>query len=405
MSGMLRHPASLTLPPLFTRAFILAALANALLNFAAFLFVHLPGFLQQLGAGEAQIGRIMAAQAVGAIAIAPFAGRAMDSRGRRVVFLAGVGLFVAAVAMYLTIRSLSPLAYVVRVLDGAATTMWYTALFTYAADLIPVERRTEGLAIFGISGLVAIGLGAQMGEVILAYTTYRGLFLCALVLAVLGLMLCIPLRDTPPIDSEPRERARHVLVTTAQRNLLPVWLAALAFFVAVVALFTFMKTFVTATGAGSVGAFFGAYAAVAVALRAFAGRLPERLGTRRTLGIAMSSYAAGLGMLSFADTPGRIITAGLLCGAGHGYTFPVLLSLVVARARSAERGAATAFFTALDWLGLLIAGPVVGFAIERMGYRTAFIGLALLLVVGMGSFYGLDRFTTPAESGRTVGTL
>jgi len=164
------------------------------------------------------------------------------------------------VAMYLTIRSLSLFAYAVRVLDGAATTMWYTALFTYAADLVPVERRTEGLAIFGISGLVAIGLGAQVGEVILAYTTYRGLFFCAMVLAALGLTLCIPLRDIPPTDSEPRGRARHVLATTVQRDLLPVWCAVLAFFVAVVALFTFMKTFVTATGAGSVGAFFGVYA-------------------------------------------------------------------------------------------------------------------------------------------------
>ena len=406
MSGMSRRSDSLILPPLFTRAFILAALANALLNFAAFLFVHLPGFLQQLGAGEAHIGRIMAAQAVGAIAVAPFAGRAMDTRGRRVVMLAGVTLFVTVVAMYLTIRSLGAFTYAVRVLDGAATTMWYTALFTYAADLIPVERRTEGLAIFGISGLVAIGLGAQMGEVILAYTTYRGLFLFALVLAALGLAFCIPLRDVPPADSEQRELARHVLATTVQRDLLPVWLAALAFFVAVVALFTFMKTFVTTTGAGSVGSFFGVYAIVAVALRAFAGRLPERLGARRTLGVAMSCYAAGLGVLSLAETPGHVMAAGLLCGAGHGYTFPVLLSLVVGRARSAERGAATAFFTALDWLGLLIAGPMVGFAIERMGYRTAFMGLALLLVIGMSFFYALDRdFTTREESGRTVGTL
>ena len=403
---MSRRPDSLTLPRLFTRAFILAALANSLLNFAAFLFVHLPGFLQQLGAGEAQIGRVMAAQAVGAIAVAPFAGRAMDTRGRRVVILAGVALFVTVVAMYLTIRSLSPFAYAVRVLDGAATTMWYTALFTYAADLVPIERRTEGLAIFGISGLVAIGLGAQVGEVILAYTTYRGLFLCAMVLAAVGLMLCIPLRDIPSSDNEPRGRARHVLATTVQRDLLPVWCAALSFFVAVVALFTFMKTFVTTTGTGSVGAFFGVYAIVAVALRALAGRLPERLGTRRTLGIAMSCYAAGLGVLSLADTPGHVITAGLLCGAGHGYTFPVLLSLVVTRARSAERGAATAFFAALDWLGLLMAGPVVGFAIERMGYRTAFGGLALLLAIGMGFFYALDRdFTTRRESGRTVETL
>jgi MFS family permease len=400
---MSRGPDSV--PTLFTGAFILAALANSLLNFAAFLFVHLPGFLQQLGAGEAHIGRIMAAQAVGAIAVAPFAGRAMDTRGRRVVILAGVALFVTAVAMYLTIRSLSPFAYVVRVLDGAATTMWYTALFTYAADLVPVERRTEGLAIFGISGLVAIGLGAQAGEVILAYTTYRGLFVCALVLAAVGLVLCLPLRDVSTNHSEQREVARHVLATAMQRNLLPVWLAALAFFVAVVALFAFMKTFVITTGIGSVGAFFGAYAIVAVALRTFAGRLPERLGTRRTLGVAMSCYAAGLGVLSIANTPGQVLAAGLLCGAGHGYTFPVLLSLVVTRARSAERGAATAFFATVDWLALLIAGPVVGFAIERRGYRSAFVGLALLLVAGMGFFYALDSdFTTREESGRTVET-
>jgi hypothetical protein len=163
-------------PALFTHGFILAALANSLLNFAAFLFVHFPGFLQQLGAGEAQIGRIMAAQ------------------------------------------------------------------------------------------------------------------------------------------------------------------AALAFFVAVVALFAFMKTFVITTGTSSVGAFFGAYAIVAVALRTVAGRVPERLGT-------------------------------------------------------------------VDWLALLMAGPVVGLAIERMGYRAAFVGLALLLVIGMICFYGLDRdFTTGEESGRTVET-
>jgi predicted MFS family arabinose efflux permease len=82
------------------------------------------------------------------------------------------------------------------------------------------------------------------------------------------------------------------------------------------------------------------------------------------------------------------------------------LSLVVARARSAERGAATAFFTALNWLALLAAGPIVGLAIERMGYSTAFVSLALLLVIGMGFFYALDRdFTTREESGRTVGTL
>jgi MFS family permease len=139
-------------PPLFTRPFVLAALANAMLNLAAFLFVHLPGFLQQLGAGEAQIGRIMAGQALGAIIAWPLVGRAMDVRGRRVVILAGVALSVAVVGLYLSIHMLGPYVYAVRLLDGVAVIMWYTALFTYAADLVPAQRRTECLAILASRG-------------------------------------------------------------------------------------------------------------------------------------------------------------------------------------------------------------------------------------------------------------
>lgn len=378
-------------PPLVTRAFVLAALANTMVSLAGSLFVHLPGFLQQLGAGEAHIGRIMAAQALGAILAWPLVGRAMDAHGRRVVILAGVALFVGVVGLYLSIHALGPGVYAVRLLDGIAAMMWYTALFTYAADLVPAQRRTEGLALFGVSGLIPVGLGAQFGDVILAYATYRELFLAALGFAVLGLIVCLPMRNVRAVHSGQRVPPRGVVATALQRNLLPVWLAALTFFIAVLALFTFMKTFVTTTGTGSVGSFFSGYAAMAVALRIFLGWLPDRLGARRMLGVAMSCYAFGFVALSMAHTPGHVLAAGLLCGAGHGYTFPVLLSLVVARARPQERGVATAFFTALDWLGLLVAGPTVGYFIERTGYGVAFMGLALLLAAGIGGFYLLDR--------------
>jgi MFS family permease len=378
-------------PPLLTGSFVLAALANLMLSLAGFLFVHLPGFLQQLGAAEAKIGRIMAAQALGATLAWPIVGRVMDARGRRVVILTGVALFVAVVGLYLSIRTLGPLVYGVRLLDGVATMMWYTALFTYAADLVPPQRRTEGLAIFGVSGLIPIGLGAEAGDIILAYATYRELFLGALAFAVLGSICCLPLRDVQPTGINHGAPARSILATAADRNLLPVWLAAFAFFMAVLALFSFLKTFVIGTGIGSVGGFFGGYAAMAVSLRIFLGWLPDRLGPRRMLGIAMPCYAGGLVVLALANSPLQILMAGLLCGAGHGYTFPVLFSLVVARAHSRERGAATAFFTALDWLGLMLAGPVVGYFIERTGYAESFMGLALLLVAGVLGFYGFDR--------------
>jgi MFS family permease len=314
----------------------------------------------------------------------------MDARGRRGVVLAGVALQVSAVGLYLTIDALGLLVYGIRLLDGMAMAMWYTALFTYAADLVPAARRTEGLAIFGISGLIPIGLAAVAGDVILAYSAYRALFAGALVFAFLGAIVCLPLRDVHAPHREQHMPARGVLATAAERDLLPIWPAALAFFVPLFALFSFIKTFVIATGIGSVGGFFGAYASVAVALRVFLGWLPDRLGPRHMLGAAMGSFAGGLVVLSMADTTAHVVAAGLLCGAGHGYAFPILFGLVVGRARPQERGAAAAFFTTLDWVGLLIAGPAVGVLIERVGYSGSFIGLALLLGLGYGLFYGLD---------------
>ena len=169
------------------------------------------------------------------------------------------------------------------------------------------------------------------------------------------------------------------------------WLAAFTFFVGVVVVFTFVKTFTVTTGLGSMGGFFGAYATTAVLLRIFLGWLPDRVGARYMVGASMSCYACGFVMLSLADTSVHVLAAGLLFGAGHGYTFPVLLSLVVTRSPARERGAATAFFMALDWLGLLLAGPVVGYVIERTGYGRSFMAVGLTVAVGTGVFYVLDR--------------
>ena len=62
-----------------------------------------------------------------------------------------------------------------------------------------------------------------------------------------------------------------------------------------------------------------------------------------------------------------------------------------------ERGAAAAFFTMLDWLALLVAGPVVGYLIERTGYGATFMSLALVIAMGIAVFYSLDRRGRSAE--------
>ena len=160
---------------------------------------------------------------------------------------------------------------------------------------------------------------------------------------------------------------------------------------ALAAVFTFTKTFVMETGLGSVGAFFSAYAGAAIAMRVLLGWVPDRVGPKRALFPSLASLATGLTLLALAETSGQVAMAGVLCGFGHGFAFPILFGLVVSRARETERGSAMAIYTALFDGGVLIGGPSFGAVIAIAGYPAMFATAALAVVAGALLFAVWDR--------------
>ncbi len=267
--------------------------------------------------------------------------------------------------------------------------MLFASLFAFAADLVPASRRIEGIALFGVSGMLPISLGGLLGDAILARAGYHELFIAAAVLGAIAVALSLPLRDVPRLEHE--SPARGILAAAFQRDLLPIWFMGGVFATALASYFTFLKTFVLHAGFGSIGVFFTLYSVSAVLLRVFFGSLPDRVGPKRMLLPALASLVAGLLVLACATSSTEVALAGVLCGLGHGYTFPILLGLVVGRARSSERGAALALFTALFDGGTLVGGPLFGVLIQTLSYRPMFATAAGFVVVAAGIFSVWDR--------------
>lgn len=377
----------MTREPLLTRTFALAFAAQALYSLSYNLYLHLPGFLKELGAGELEIGVLFGVTAGTAILARPAIGRIMDRRGRRPIILAGGLLAAISCALYLTVVDLGPWVYLVRVLQGLAEAMLFASMFAFAADILPASRRIEGIGLFGIAGMVPIAVGGLLGDAILAGGDFRALFVVSALLAAAGIVASLPLAEPSAGSSDP---PRGFGAALGQRDLLPLWFIGLVFALAIAAPFAFLKTFVLATGEGSVGAFFSLYAGAAVSVRLAFGRLPERVGPKRVLFPAFGLLAAGLALLAAGGTA-PVLAAGVLCGVGHGYGFPILLGLVVARARGSERGAALSIFTALFDGGLLIGGPLLGALIRSSGYRAMFGAAAAIAAGGAAAFALWDR--------------
>ena len=345
-------------------------------------FLHLPGFIKELGADELEIGIAVAAMNLTAILARPAVGKLMDSRGRRRVAIAGAAITLGACLLYLTVGSYGPWLFAVRIVHGLAGAAMFSVLFTIAADLVPKERMAEGIALFGVSGMLPLSLGGLLGDFVLARGTYQDLFVVTASLAACAFLAVLPLRESRPTRAEGDEPARSFLAAAAQPNLRAVWVVGFGFAFAVASYFTFLKTFVLDTGIGTVGLFFTAYSIAAIALRVLFGWVPDRFGHLRTLYPSLLCAAAGAVVLSQATSSPHVAIAGVLCGIGHGYAFPIINAIVVGRARPSERGAAVSTFTALFDLGLFVGSPALGAILRVSSYETMFLCAAGVTVAG-----------------------
>ena len=382
---------------ILSRTFNTVFVAHIFLSLSFFMFVHLPRFLAGIGADEAEIGLLIGVGAVATVAVRMASGRFMDIYGRRPVLLIGASLNVAAILLYMTVSSLGVWVVVVRVIHGIAEGAMFTALYIYVADVIPASRRTEGLAIFGISGFIPIGLGGLLGDLLLEGGGFDRLFLTAAGVGIVGWSIAATLREVKPPLGRGR-RGAGLFTVVSQRSLLPVWLAVSVFAVTIGSYFTFLRTFVDEVGFGSVGGFFSAYAVSTIALRVFFSWVPERVGEKRLLFPAFGALAAGAAVVATAGSARAVIFAGALTGIGHGYVFPILLAIAVTRAPDSGRGSALAFFTAILNLGVLIGGPILGLIIITGGYTTMYLSVMAFTVVGAASFALWDRRHDPAHA-------
>lgn len=355
---------------------------------AFFLMINFPGRLADLGLAEGGIGILYSASAVAALALRPAFGRILDVVHRRSVLkVAGIANVAATLAL--------------AVIDGSGATLWvvfltqrilqivlFTTILTYAADSLPREQRTHGLALFGLSGLIPIAAGGLTADLLIGWGGYPALLMAAAASGLVGWLIVWRLPLLPVMGRRPRRSFWAVL---HQPDLRPLWWVSLMFGIGMETLFTFMRTYVDTRRTGSLGLFFGIYGALAVGTRLFGGSHYDRVPHRGVTVGAVAVLGLSLVLLGGTSHLAVFVVAAAVGGAAHGAVFPILSSQVVTRSRTAERGSAVAIFTSIFDVALLAAAPLVGALIDGIGYGVAFPAAGSVLMGGALVYAVWDR--------------
>jgi MFS family permease len=371
--------------PRFTRAWV----ANFFSDLSFSMFVHFAGFLATLGAREAIIGSVASVAAATAILTRPRAGAWMDQYGRiRVVRIAAV-VRIFATLSFLLVGRVGPLVYVLKAIHLSMVAIIFTGLITYASDAMPPDRRAQGIAWYGLSGMAATAIGPQIGDHVVAAFGYHGAFLAIGTAEVALLVALFTMRamENPPKVATPGGS----LGLLTFRPLVPVWLMMAGFGLGFGSVLNFMRTFVDEAGIGQVGPFFTSYSVTAIVTRVALSSLPERVGERRVLIPAIGAYAVGFGLLSITTTSAMLWVAAGVAGIGHAFMFPIMSSIVVDRAPVERRANAMSLYTAMFDLGPLLGAPIIGISVEKLGYSPTWLGLAVAIAAIGVVFVILDR--------------
>ena len=195
-----------------------------------------------------------------------------------------------------------------RILVGIGAGTLFTGYFAFVAVHIPVSRRTEGLALFGISGILPMALNAVTGQVSQDPHFVQNLFpLLTLPILISGVLVwTIPEHSDGQIpDSQPQTFRVRDLFT---KSLCPVWIATLIFSTQVAAFMAFATLCAPPHGTAPQQIWLY-YAVGAVSVRLFASKWPDRLGTHNFVAPSLAAYCMGCFLLVDGGSPQLYYTA------------------------------------------------------------------------------------------------
>ena len=376
-------------PPLLTKPFVIVTVtALVFFIYIGMLVPIVPLFIEgPLGSGEFGIGLTIAVFAAAAIVARPLLGQLADRHGRRVLLVGGAVLAGLAGIATSQVTEFWQLL-LTRSIMGIGEAAVFVGSATLIADLSPRDRRAEGASYFSVAVFGGIGIGPIFGEFLLDDTQFERAFVVAGLFALLAAVVALfaPARVVSP-DAVDETIASAASESGRRRIMHPAAVMPGVVLASGVAAFStfgaFIPEYSREVGLATSGGLFAAYSLTSVLVRIFGATLPERLGPRRAVTIALGTLGIGLSILAIVPTIAGLWAASVFVGIGMAFNYPSLLALTVNRASDSDRAWAISSFTMFFEVGSVFGGLVIGGFAQAVGKQTGFFGGVVCCIVGL----------------------
>lgn len=371
--------------PLWTKSFIFAFTANLLMFFSFYLLVPILPFYvtEQLRASESVAGIVLSLYTLAALTIRPFSGYMVDTFARKPLYLIVYSVFTAVFAGYLVAGTLA-LFIIMRIIHGAAFGVNTVSGSTLALDIMPSERRGEGIGYFGMTASIAMAIGPMTGLFLYNSYSFDVIFMVSFVSSLLGLMFIIFIKAPSKVLPKSKEVIsldRFILVRG-----LPISFVFFCIAIGYGVITNYIGLYSKQIGmGGAAGLFFTLEAVGIIAARLLSARSINRGELIQSVYIGIACLIVGYVLCIFFENRASFYISAFILGVGFGYITPAIQNIFINLAPHNRRGTANStFYTSWD-LGIGLGIGFGGYMIEN--YSFSILYALCLVAVTLGTIF------------------
>lgn len=368
--------------PIWTKSFINISISTffifvvfyALLTFTP-LYV-----LNDLGGTATEGGLAVSAFLLSAIIMRFFAGMILEKFGKKKILIFSLFLFTVSTVLYVFVGSFTVLL-LLRFFQGIWFSLLTTVAGAIAADIIPPERRGEGLGYYGIAMNLAVVAGPFIALSLQPYVSSQAIFVILSVIMIIG-FFCALAVQVDEGSFVKQEKHKLTINDFLEKKSMPI--ATVGFFIsfAYASILTFISVYAESLGLIKAASFFFVVYAIAMLLvRPFSGRIFDAMGPGVVIIPSIIVFGIGLISLSFTASSWMLLLSGALVGLGYGTLLPSFQTLAIQAADKHRSGYATGTFFAFYDSGIAIGSVSLGLVAGFAGYSNLYLMLGIFVIL------------------------
>ncbi|MGB3260681.1 MFS transporter [Paenisporosarcina sp.] len=368
--------------PIWTKSFISIAISNFFI-FVVFyaLLTLMPIYVLDLPGGTvSQAGLVTTIFLLSVILIRPFSGLILEKTGKKLMLSLSMQAFALSTFLYILTDDIQILL-ILRFVHGISFSLATTVTLSLAADIVPSDRRGEGLGYFGMSMNLAVVVGPFIALTLQPIMAYHSIFFLFGAIMLIGWLGAVIVKG-PNERILPRSKKKLSWSDLFERKALAISSVGVFVSFSYASIMSFISLYAKSLGLLETASyFFLVFAAAMLISRPFTGRLFDTMGPNTVIIPAVLIFAFGLLILSLTSSAWMLLLAGALIGIGYGTLLPSFQTLAIEASPKNRTAYATATFFTLFDSGIAMGSFVLGIAVTYLGYAHLYMALSGFVVL------------------------